>query len=298
MAEICSTTFGNPGVKCDKGDIRGVPVGLIFTTKTFSFGSFTDFADEAEWKTAIKEKNIFPISGILEFDDNTEETTYYTSPLGIKKFIRDGKYDLTFRFDAGLQQNKEMQKFSGAKIRAFILDSNGYVWGYSDDNTTVQGFSIANLKFENQKVTTADAPGWTPCSITFANPREWNDYGVLLQPDFVVADLSSLSVVNISVVGTPSSTSLNIYVGAKTGVYDGTGAEVLIPIAGIASADFTVVKASDGTSQSVTFTSVGDGNYTGVGTGLVTGTVNLKAATAQSNDFLIESSGAASFTIS
>lgn len=298
MAEICSASYGNIGTKCDKGDIRGVPVGLILATKTQVFATKTSFATEADILTGIKAKNLFPLMGMLEFDDNTEEATIYTSPLGLEKFIRNGKYKFTMRFDLSLKQNQALQTFLGAKIRAYIVDSEGQIWGYSDDGTTVQGFSVTLIP-QNQKSPTADAPGWSVMNITLTNPNEWNKYGLVLQPSFVAEDLTSLSDVDLSIVGTATATSVVVSVGVPTGVIDGTGAETKIPISGITTADFTFVKASDGTAQTPTsMTDNSDGTYSFVFTAAVTGSVNLKAPSAQANAFLIESTGAASFTIS
>lgn len=298
MAAICSSNFGNPGTKCDKGDIRGVPVGLILTTQTFNFASFTSWATEADWLTAIKTKTVFPLPYIYEFDDNSEDDVFQETGLGVKIFIRDGKYIYQFRMDASIQTNIELQKFSGAKMRAFIIDSNGYIWGYSDDDTTIQGFSISSLKFGKKGTPAGDSKGWTPVDITFGDTRQLNDYGKILQPSFVASDLTSLANVAVTVVGTPTATELIVNVAQGTGVYDSTGSENTIPIAGIPEADFTIIKASDGAAQTAdNFTDNGDGTYTFYFTGLVTGSVNLVSASSQTNTFLIESTGAASFTI-
>lgn len=297
MAEIYTSSYGNLGVKSDKGDVRGIPVGFVFATKSQSFDSYSAFATESNWITGVKSKNLFPLMGMLEFDDNTEDATIYTSPLGIDKFIRSGKYKFTMRSDLGLKQAQALQSFLGAKIRTYIVDSEGQIWGYSDDAATVQGLSCT-LITQNQKSPTADAPGWSVLNITLTNPNEWNNYGLILQPDFVAEDLTSLSNVNLAVSGTPTSSEIIVSVNYPTGIIDGDGAEVSIPISGIPISDFIFLDGNGSTQSPDSMTDNGDGTYTFAFSVLATGTVNLVVPSSQTNSFLIESTGASSFTIS
>jgi len=298
MAAVCTTTVGNTGVKCDKGDVRGVPEGFFLTQKSFKFDSYVDFADESVWLTKTKSKEIFPIGGFLEFDDNTEESVYYTSGLGIDVFLRDGKYKFVFRANYGIEQNKEIQKFSGIKGRLFFRDSNGYIWGKSDDGTTVQGFAVSTFKAENKKVPTADAPEWSSINITLSNPREMNDDFILLNPSFDPADISGLANVDLTVAGTPTATEIVISVGNPTGVINEDGSIQFVPMAGIPITDFKFLKDSDGLAQTPdSMTETSDGVYNFVFTALETGTGDLISAATQTNDYLIESTGAISYTI-
>ena len=80
---ICSTSYGNLGAVCTKGNGKTVITGIILTTASYEFASYTDFADSDKWDTAVKAKQIFPLMNIQEFDDNTEDTSYYESQLPI-----------------------------------------------------------------------------------------------------------------------------------------------------------------------------------------------------------------------
>ena len=144
----------------------------------------------------------------------------------------------------------------------------------------------------------ADTPSWSPVSIIEKNSTQWNGHGISILPDWVAEDLRGLANVNITVSGTPTTTEIILAVGAPTGRLDDTGALETIAVTGIVTADFVVLKASDGSTQTVTFTDNGDGTYTGVGTGLATGTADLVAPSAMaSTGLLIESTGAATVTI-
>jgi hypothetical protein len=289
--KICSTSYGNLGSLCDKGSGMTAITGMILTTDTFKFDAYTDFADETKYQDAIKAKQIFPLMDVLEYDDNTEETPYYESPLGVKIKLRNGKYIYTFRFNLNDTQHKELQKFSSANLRYFLVDSNGVIYGYSDDGVTVQGYSISTFEAEKQQRASADTPAWSPVSITEKNSVQFNQFKLSIQPDWVAEDLAGLANVNLTVVSS-SATEVILSVGAPTGKLNSDGSLQTIPITGILTADFTL------TGGSAVFTDNVDGTYTGVGTGITAGDANLVAPSAMtSTGLLIESTGAVPYTV-
>lgn len=299
MPAICTISSGNPGQRCDKGDNRGVPVGIILAESDQVFSTYANAVDESVWETAVKNKQLFFIPNVLEFTDNSEETVIYRSPLGKAKFSRLGKYIVDYMIDASSYTNTELQKFNGRQMRAFIVDSNNLVWGYSDDATTVQGQTVTVITGKQSIPGPDGTPGWTHLQLTMNNPNEWNKFGILLEPDWVVEDLATIANVDLAVVGTPTSSELIISVNQANNVIQDGGAKPSIPITGLVEADFTVVDGS-GTTQlpADTFTDNSDGTYTFAWTAaLVTGTANLKAVASQTGDQYVESTGAVSFTI-
>ncbi len=143
----------------------------------------------------------------------------------------------------------------------------------------------------------ADTPAWSPVTIIEKNSTQWNGHGISILPDWVAEDLRGLANVNVTVVGSPSSTEIILNVGAPTGRLDDQGAIETISVTGIVTADFKVLTAA-GATQTVVFTDNADGTYTGVGTALETGTANLVVPSAMaSTGLLIESTGAATVTI-
>lgn len=297
IAPICSAVFGNLGSLCTAQNGLTAATGIILTTDSFEFSSYTDFADQDKWEDAVKAKQIFPLNGIYEFDDNTEETSYYESPLGDEIKLRNGKYRFTFRFNLNLKIHQELQKFSSASLRYFRVDSDNNILGYSDDGTTVKGFTLKTFEAEKMMAATADTPAWSPIRVVESNSSQWNNFGIVVNPDWEAEGLAGLANVDLEVTGTPTATEIIVSVGSDVGL-DSDGSVNSVAITGILTGDFVVLKASDGSTQSVVFTDNGDGTYTGVGTGLVTGTVNLASPSAMtSTGLLIESTGAASFTI-
>ena len=297
---VCTATIGNLGSMCEGGNNQQALTGLILTTGSFSFASLADFADKAKYEAAIKAKQMFPLMGFKEYDDNSEETPYYTSPLGDMIKLRDGKNQYRFRFILDLNTHKELQKFSNSNLRYFLVDAGGTIYAYSNDGIEVKGFSISNFEAEKQKRATADQPAWSPVNIVESNPTEWDRNGIQVTPDWIAEDLTALANVNMGTSGTPSATEIKVTVGYPTGSVDpNTGAISEVAIVGIEQADFKFLKASDGSTQTPTsMTDNGDGSYTFVFSALETGTVDLvEPASMTTTGLLIESTGPASFTI-
>ncbi len=297
VKKICSSSFGNLGSGCDAQNGMLAITGIILAVDGYSM-SYQNASTKSDWESDIKAKQLFPLMGAMEYDDNTEETKNYESPLGVKIKLRNGKYGYTFRFNLSITQHRELQKFSSANLGYYLVDAGGTIYGYSDDDANFKPFSLASFDAEKMTRATADQPAWSPVTVTEANSVQWNSYGITITPDWVAEDLVGLANVNITIVGTPTATSLNVFVGSPTGKLDSDGVVEVVPISGITPTDFVVVKASDGSLQTVTFVDSGDGNYVGTGSSLVTGTVDLlDPSSMHSTGLLIESTGSVSFTI-
>ena len=237
--------------------------GLLLTSSDFKFDTYADFADKTVWEEGIKDGQIFPLQGIYEFDDNTSEVKYYESPLGDKLKLDDGKYGFTFRFDLNLEIHKELQNLSGGNLRYFRIDSNNNVLGFSDDGTTVKGYSIKTIEVEKMVAATADTPAWSPVTIVEANPAQLNKFGLFVNPDWVATELIGAVPVTMTGVGTPSTTEIVVAVGNVYGL-NSDGSVASVPMAGIDPTDIVVTKA--GVTEATSFVDNGDGTYTGTGT--------------------------------
>lgn len=295
VKKICSSSYGNLGSLCDAQNGITAITGMILMTDSFQFDSYTDFADKTVWETAIKNKQIFPLMGALEYDDNTEETVYYDSPLGVKIKLRNGKYAYQFRFNLSLTQHQELQKFSSANLRYALVDSDGSIFCYSDDDTTVKGFSISTFEAEKMVRASADQPAWSPVTIIEKNSTEWNGFGIQITPDWVAEDLQGLANVNLALISQvendPYFATFSIL--APTGKLNSDGSKQTVPITGVPQADISLTLAPGSTNAIVGLTDNGDGTYV-----LETSTyspddlINLVEPSAMtSTGLLIESAG-------
>ncbi|HEX7906233.1 MAG TPA: hypothetical protein VF487_20305 [Chitinophagaceae bacterium] len=134
----CGTTEGgNTGI----GDCPFLPkhfVGAIIGPVGFKLTA-AELASTllAALKTgthAAKAARIYPIQNFKALDaDNTEAPTKQTFGYGDQKFIREGKYALSFQHvDGGICLHKNLRKFNGTNLAAYFIDADGVLIGYKN----------------------------------------------------------------------------------------------------------------------------------------------------------------------
>ena len=205
--------------------------------QSFSFPTETDFATSTKWTDGIAAGTVFPLQGITEYEDQSEETQYYESPTGNRVVRRLGKYRFVFRFNKPLEVHKKLQSFRNADLRLFIVDSNGNIWGTNPSTTVVKGFQVALFNPEKLTMPGADGtPAWTALTIDLYDPQEWNEYGVYVNPStWNPTDLQALVDVHLEQVGTATATSLTVGVYYYDG-FTSAGAINKVGISGLAFA--------------------------------------------------------------
>ena len=272
ILKVCTDSFGNIGSQgCQKNNPFTDAVSLIIATKGFEFASFTSFATQADWETAIKAKQVFPLHGIVEFEDQSEDVQYYETASGVRIPRRQGKYRYMYMYNLPLEVHKALQTFRNASVEVFVVDSAGNVSGYSPDGVKVKGMSVGMINPEKMKPALQDnTPAFSPLAIDMADEKQWNEQGVFVTPGWSPLLLEPVSSVELSVV---SATATNIVI--KVGYFQGIapdGSDDLVGISGIEEADFVWAT----TNPDPGMTDNGDGTYAFSGTGMVSGTVDLK----------------------
>ena len=298
IVQLCGTDFPNTGnAGCVDKSERGVERTIFLTTKSFQWDTLADFADLSVLEAAIKAKEVFPIQEVDSFEIQDEDAELHQSDLGAEALIRHGNYRRKFFFNKNTCSMKALQDFTQKSMRVVYADINGNIRGYSPDGTVVKGFDIDLLFVGKQTTPETGGVSLIPIYIGEKNSRQWNTQGVLLNPTWEPSDLAGLTDVSVEVVGTPTATELIVKVYSACG-YTSAGAVNEIAIKGIDPTDIVVTKTADSSTQTVAFTDNTDGTYTGVGTAIVAGEVNLKTPPNQSSTgLLIESLGAATFAI-
>jgi hypothetical protein len=130
---LCATEYGNTGF----GDCFLEPskiVGALQVPSNFEI-SESDLPDlqvflETKVHAAIGTR-IFPYHNFISVTDNTEDVTINTTDYGSKIFIRDGFYDLSFRYlKGGVQAHQEFAKNEGTGKYFLFYDDNNVLYGY------------------------------------------------------------------------------------------------------------------------------------------------------------------------
>lgn len=292
--KICTDALGNLGsLACSKSNPFVDAVGLLLTTSDFSFATIADFANIAKWNTEIRAKRIFPLSGIIELEDQSEDSRYYESPSGVRIPRGMGKYRYMYMYNKPLEVHKALQSFRNANLKVFILDDAGNISGFSPNGVTVSGMTVQMFNPEKMKQSLQDnTPAWSPVVMDLQDAKEWNSSGIFITPGWNPLTLESVSDVELSIVGIPTATKITVKVAYYSGITP-DGLEDLVGVAGIVQSDFVFTP-----TNTATMVDGGDGTYVFTGTLMVSGSVNLKTpALAVSLGAAIESTGSVVITI-
>lgn len=276
IVNVCDNELAPIGsLSCSKGNPFLDVVTLLVFKAGVGFDTFVKLATKSEYLTLIKAGSLVPIHGVVEIEDNSEESQYYESPTGKRLPRRLGNYRHVFKFFKSLPVHKALQTFRGANVEIATVDSAGNICGWSPDGIKVRGFSVE--MFNPEKMTSPgqdNTPAWTPIVIDQADPKEWNEKGISIKPGWFISELRPVSSVKLTVV---SAAAAKIVVNVS--YIDGLasdGSENKVGISGILGSDFVF---TDTTPTAETMVDKGNGNYEFTGAGMVSGSVDLKPPT-------------------
>jgi len=267
-----------------KGFIR-TPLSFASTFATMNDPTNATTAIQNLLKTAVGSRG-YLIDDVATMENVSQAATYEDLPFG-RLFVRDGYFAYRFLIDTGLPQFGALKSHHNSIIRAMTYDDN-YLWGtrLTEAGTDYRGVKVKMTveKFEGISDTTTNK---VPVVIQLLENSEWTGAGRgLAVPVGFVSSLEKLTSVDLTIVGSPTSSTIVVKVQNS---YDGVG------IPGLVAADFTVTAGTIATSAE---SSTIPGQYTLTSTvpDFATGETNLVAASALSID-AYESTGAATYTI-
>lgn len=278
----CSSNDLTTGVSPNCDPQIGATEKLIFTNESFEITDVATGQLEATWLAGIEAGTVHPLPLIEEFSNESEEDTYYTSPVtSLQAFIREGKQGFKYmiKFVPGLHARLRTG-LNGKRMRLFMVDASNNVIGTSPDGTKVKGWVSGTLRVEKWQQSDGSNLSFTVIKFIAESSIETNDQVAVFPVSFNIKGLNGVQPASLELVGTPIATSV---------VVDVVGAEDGVAIEGITlPADFTFTKASDGSAQTIaTVTESGTvpGRYTLAGTGLVTGLLNLNGIVTVGTDY-------------
>lgn len=203
-------------------------------------------------------------------EDISVATVYEDSSLSYID-VAANKYRFRFSISQNLCLHKAMYTHRRTNGRVYLRDRKGYLLGTLLSTGYFAGLSIELLNPEGFKFNDGTVATKSPILVALANSVELNANGYMFNASSFVYELESIVDVSLTVIGTPTATS--IVVDVKT-VCDNTA------VSGLVFGDF-VKLTTLGVSQSVTSSTESTavpGRYSLVGTGWTTGTIDLKAA--------------------
>lgn len=193
---VCSTVnAGNTGVPGCYFNPKNI-VGAIMVDKNATFTA----AEVAVFKTTLQTavlaagtERVYPIFRFVEVADNSEEETIASSGYGEKEPVKDGDYDLKFRFiKGGLCLLKNLRKFNNTDMKVLLVDSDNNVFGTLNSAGELCGMTCViyapKMKFNdgsnasqyfiriilNKPEEFNDAPGFVHCDFNVENEIKGN----------------------------------------------------------------------------------------------------------------------------
>lgn len=281
----CYTT-GNTGRQyCGDGSALGDPTGIILATDAFEM-SAADFVLQSAWDTAINARNVFPIMDIVGFTDNSTDATYIDFPNEKRKLSRQGKYRFSVDLDLNEAQKKAILPFRGFGGRIFLVYGDKIIRGTSTDaGVTIKGARVEQLNVPKEKLNSIGEASMVSLTIDLKSELDLNLYDYAMEISWDASELDGLTEVDLAANGTATATAIPFSVNSVS--YGNSN-----PISGLVFADI------DTYSGAASLTYNGDGTYVLVGTGMATGSLNLKSPSDMATtDLHIVSSGALAVTI-
>lgn len=164
-------------------DDVGFPIGAVLVPKGAEFATDALALVAENWLT-----NINNTDGVrwrvLPFEYNIESTKaddeYATSSTGNVRFAVAGKTTVKYFVTVTPFVKSQLNNLNGIKWDIYILTSNGYVVGTSDDGVKFQPQQLQNFRVEGEVL--IDLVNMVPISWTYLNPEEGNSRPSFLKP--------------------------------------------------------------------------------------------------------------------
>jgi hypothetical protein len=289
--ETCVINKSNLSLsKCLK--IPGYIKGMIETPADFVL-SESDLATPAALKLALQNLLIapegqrgyfFPLSKKTE--NLSTEAAYEDTPVAVMA-VDDGKYAFKLHISENMCLHKAMYSHRATNGRVIFIDKKNQYWLTEVDGGAA-GMSFSLLHTEKFMLTDGSGQATTsPVYVVLEDNLEFDAAGLLVDGGTTASQLTRLADVALTVIGSPSATTIVVDVKQSC---DGT------PVSGLVVADFILLNGS-GASQTISsVVESAPGRYTLTGTGWVTGTLNLETPEDLSV-LAYESEGAVTITI-
>ena len=257
---------------------EGMIKKIVFFKDGVSFATGAEAMLKASWDTLNQNKDIIVLPVAISTEPMNEGAIYEQTPLG-SMWVRDGRKEMKFNINSNLALHSNIRTLNnGGYNNACLIYTSGVVAGTKNaGDVKFYPYSLELLHVEYHTDNDGAVGGKTPVFISFADPTEFEDRPMYVKPTaFNALRLEPLKNAEITIVSA-SATSIVFDVNIphiKYGFHN--------PIEGLVVADFILLK-TDGSAQTlsgVVEDALVDGRYTASGTGLATGSLNLKEPSA------------------
>jgi hypothetical protein len=286
----CLNNVDGLGELCQQGSPLTIRTGAYLTHPDFSFVSLSSFLTEADWLTAIAAGNIYPLTKIMDQENQDMEDVVFESSTGDKVPQYEGTRGQMWKFILPLDLHKILKnQYSLKNWRIIELDKNGNLIATSPDKIAVQGFKLSYFRVLKQETPGSDNAAFTPIEFQKSDIKEYDVNGVYANPTWIASDLTGVLKITI----TPSTVAANVFTMTaayvSTSVIDpDTNALKTFPITGLGATNLQIIDQagailSNAGDYTVTESAAVPGTYTidaTVGT-ITSGSVQVVASSTQ-----------------
>jgi hypothetical protein len=200
LIQSCSTDAANTGAQQCVGTpgrddrLWLVPKGTSITK--------TNALLEATWDTlfnAVKGVRGLPLKTIFNatFEDgeDTEEKGWSNKT----DFADEGLDSVTYLLDLmSLYEAKQYRTLNGINWAAYIVSVTGNIKGWSDDGVNLKPFTMLSFRVKKRTKETGAILERVPIKITWADPKQWNDYPAIVAPAWNPNEIDGIKDINVS----------------------------------------------------------------------------------------------------
>lgn len=197
----CTSLGENTGVGSCFLDPKNF-IGAFISKKPFSFTA-TELLDlkttlQTRAQSATKSTRIYPVHGFEAVEDGTEDKVIETLDYGGKAVVREGDYDLKFRFiQGGICLVKSLRSFNGAGGYAMFFDKDTLLGVREGD--LLKAIPMQFIWTDPWKVATGSTSAMYNIQFSF-KPTYMNEQLGFVKYDFAMNEVQGLKTVILSVL--------------------------------------------------------------------------------------------------
>jgi hypothetical protein len=207
---FCESTGGNTGMP-NCGVIPGKLTDLFFirTATTLTLADLADLETTLKEKCALEDLDtrFYPIHGVDEDEDTSEDATLSTSSRGYVEKTDKGSIQYTLNYHLDLCRAKQLAQWDGFSGYCFFADDNGNFWGKRNEDGTLSALKLSNVVANPKLIKTGADIVWNAMIINLGAPTKifWSTVDIE-KYDFDMADIAGIQTLKIRKVGTGAST--------------------------------------------------------------------------------------------
>lgn len=283
---VCLNDIKGIGAACGKGTPLAEPYKFGLARPGFTFADWSALATLATVKTAIANKDMLIVEGVVggedqKVEDNVEDTGH--ERIHVNYGVRGKMLTLNLTKD---QHKIFFEEYNNKKWDLWAMDRNNNWHVIVNDDDTIQGVPLDYFQVKQSMDAAQGQAVKTPVEYQHEDATLWDTHGGWLNPSYNLSKVKPITNVTLSNASTVAADAFTVqvdYTETQTAKADGTTASVAI--SGLDENDFELLN-TDGTTNTISTvveSSTTPGLYTITGTTFTAGSVQVIPNTANAD---------------